>query len=224
MSEPIKPPYHDQQSPTAYAIPGYVVPSAFDPSINQPNRWINWVLINILSFIVAIVTFAVLLFIAITTIGKLGDLLMPILFNINTFRVQVLGLLILGLIAAITGAVSSLIQRSALNYQVPRWQWVIKTALAVGMLFPISTVLSNLVGDSFFLGDDSWQRYIITMMVNFGPTAFGTALVQAFEVKKIADDPTQWVWVSGFTWTILGSLVVGSIISFFMGVIGSISV
>ena len=224
MADPTKPPYHDQQSPTAYAIPGYVVPTAFDPSINQPNRWINWMMINILSFIVAIVTFAVLVFIAITTIGKLSDLLMSLLLNLNTLRIQILGLLILGLIAAITGAVSALTQRSALNYQVPRWPWVIKTALAVGMLFPVSTVLSNLFGDSFFLRDTSWQRYITTMLVNFGPTAFGTALIQAFEVKKVANNPIEWVWVRGFTWTILGSLVVGSIISFVMGVIGSISV
>lgn len=224
MSDPPKPSHHDQHSPTAYAIPGYVVPSTFDPSINQPNRWINWVLINILSFIVAILTFAVLVFIAFNFIG---DIFVPIDWTFDqgaTLRFGILSCLIFGLLAGVAAAITALIQRAALNYQVPRWPWVIKTAIAVGGTIPMNIYLAGFVSNSFFMRDSVWLGCAIFMLVAFGPTAFVTARVQAVEVKKVATNPNQWIWISGLTWTILGSLVASSIVSFIIGVITSIGV
>ena len=224
MADPTKSPDHDQQSPTVYAIPGYIVPPAFDPSINQPNRWINWVLINILSFIVAIVTFAVLAFIAFNFIG---DIFVPIDWAFDqgtTLRFGIFPCLIFGLLAGVVAAITALIQRAALNYQVPRWPWVIKTAIAVGGTIPMNIYLAGFVSNGFFMRDSVWLGCAIFMLVAFGPTAFVTARVQAVEVQKVATNPNQWIWISGLTWTILGSLVTSSIVSFIIGVITSIGV
>lgn len=224
MSDPPKLPHHEQLSPTVYAIPGYAVPTAFDPSINQPNRWITWVLINSISFIVAIFTFAVLAFIAFNFIG---EIFVPIDWAFDqgaTLRFGIFPCLIFGLLAGVAAAITALLQRAALNYQVPRWPWVIKTTMAVGGTIPMNIYLAGFASNGFFMRDSVWLGCAIFMMVVFGPTAFLTAQVQAVEVQKVATNPNQWVWISGLTWTILGSLVASSIVSFIIGVITSIGV
>lgn len=197
----------------------YHVPHAIQNLLPQPKRWLQWGLINTTGFVVAVCLFSFLVILEmIMAINISGH--EPILGStLAGYQTNILNLTILGCCSAFTAAIVALTQRATFNYQVVGWRWVAKTALAVGILFPISTFLANFVGKKIFLDDRSWLMYSCYMLISFGITSFGTSLTQITEVKSLVNQPIEWIFVSSLTWTLLSVLITGSIINFMGGII-----
>lgn len=218
MNDSSQPPITREPPANPNPQPNYHVPHAIENLSLQPNNWVRWGLINITGFVVAVCLFSFLvvfeMIIAINIFGyepSLGS-------SLAGYQTSILNLTILGLCAAFTAAVVALVQRAAFNYQVSHWRWVAKTALTVGLLFPISIVLANFVGNKIFLDAKSWLMYSCYMVISFGITSLGTALAQMTEVKSLVNQPIEWVFVSSLTWTLLSVFITGSIINLMRGI------
>lgn len=206
-------PYGYQQQPVVYGNPAYT-PIISD--INAPDRGLRWVGLNVLGFFVASISFLSLFFgLAIVVAAIYADSNSNFENFENIANADILALVGYGVCAALTAAIVALIQRGALHNKVSLWPWIGKTALAVGILLPLSTFLSGIVINALETTEPSAWMFIVLATLIFGITSFGTAFVQYLEVKEVANRPMQWVMTTGLTWTILGGLVVGGLFGFF---------
>lgn len=209
-------PYAYQQQPVVYSNPAYMGPPPIISDINAPDRGLRWVGMNVLGFFVAAMSFLSLFFTLAMVIASSYIDSSANFENVeNIANVDILGFFIYGVCAAITAAIVALIQRGALHSKVSLWPWVGKTALAVGILLPLSTFLSGLVIDGLDTTEPNAWIFIVLATLIFGITSFGTAFVQYLELKEVANRPMQWVITTGLTWTILGGLVLGGLFGFF---------
>lgn len=208
--------YGYQQQPVAYGNPAYMGPPPIISDINAPDRGLRWVGMNVLSFFVASMSFMVSLVVLLIMFAAAYADSTANFENIeNIANADIIVLVGYGVCAAITAAIVALIQRGALHNKVSLWPWIGKTALAVGILWPLSTFLSGLVINSLATTEPNiWIFMLLTTLI-FGITSFGTAFVQYLEVKEVANRPMQWVITTGLTWTILGGLVLGGLFGFF---------
>ncbi|MCA0351593.1 MAG: hypothetical protein LCH85_06320 [Chloroflexi bacterium] len=214
-------PYGYQQQPVVYGNPAYMGPPPIISDINAPDRGLRWVGMNVLGFFVASMSFLSLFFglamvIAATYVDSTSNF-----ENIeNIANANILALVGYGVCAAFTAAIVALIQRGALHNKVSLWPWIGKTALAVGILLPLSTFLSGTVINMLEPAEANAWMFIVLATLIFGITSFGTAFVQYLELKEVANRPMQWVITTGLTWTILGGLVLGGLFGFFAMAIG----
>ncbi|XSG73320.1 hypothetical protein ACP8Y2_14135 [Herpetosiphon llansteffanensis] len=118
-------------------------------------------------------------------------------------------MLSIGILAALTAIPIAHIQRLALHNSMPLWPWIAKTALAIGILLPISIFLARFSLES--LNQQSGFMLFIGLLIVFGLTSFGTALIQGLEIQSVVEYPRDWVWISSLTWVGL-SFVGGSIL------------
>lgn len=214
-------PYGYQQQPVVYGNPAYMGPPPIISDINAPDRGLRWVGMNVLGFFVASMSF-LSLFVGLAMVIAASYVDSNANFeNIeNITNANILALVGYGVCAALTAAIVALIQRGALHNKVSLWPWIGKTALAVGILLPLSTFLSGLVIDGLDTTEPNAWIFIVLATLIFGITSFGTAFVQYLEVKEVANRPMQWVITTGLTWTILGGLVLGGLFGFFAMAIG----
>ncbi|KPL88902.1 hypothetical protein [Herpetosiphon geysericola] len=209
-------PYGYQQQPVVYGNPGYMGPPPIMADINAPDRGTRWVGMNVLGFFVAATIFSSIFFIlALIVAAEAIDATSNFQNLENIDNINVIGFFIYGLSGAITAAVVALIQRGALHSKVSLWPWVGKTALAVGILLPLSTFLSVELLQLLPISEGNFLIYLLMVTFIFAMTAFGTAFVQYLEVQEVANRPMQWLITTGLTWTILGGLLVGGVFGFF---------
>ncbi|WP_205701362.1 hypothetical protein [Herpetosiphon llansteffanensis] len=206
-------PYGYQQQPVVYGNPAYMGPQPIMADINAPDRGTRWVGMNVLGFFVAATTFITLFFILAIIIA--ADTTSNFQNFDNLENTNLVGFIIYGLSGAITAAVVALIQRGALYSKVSLWPWIAKTALAVGILLPLSTFLIGELLQLSPIGEGNFLIYMLMVTFIFAVTSFGTAFVQYLEVQEVAQRPMQWLITTGLTWTILGGLVVGGMFGFF---------
>ncbi|MBM7842423.1 hypothetical protein [Herpetosiphon giganteus] len=216
-------PYGYQQ-PVVYGNPGYMGPPQFIADINAPDRGTRWVGMNVLGFFISSMIFLSLFVILGMIIAADYIDSNPNFQNFNDLDNRgLIGYVLYSLSGAITAAVVALIQRGALHSKVSLWPWVGKTALAVGILLPLSTFLSVELLQILPISEGNFLIYMLMVTFIFAVTAFGTAFVQYFEVQEVANRPMQWLITTGLTWTILGGLVVGGMVGFFaMAIAGEI--
>ncbi|ABX05373.1 hypothetical protein [Herpetosiphon sp.] len=208
--------YGYQQQPVAYGNPAYMGPPPIISDINAPDRGLRWVGMNVLGFFVASMSFLSLFFgLAMVVAASYVDSNSNFENIENIANADILVLFGYGVCAALTAAIVALIQRGALHNKVSLWPWIGKTALAVGILLPLSTFLSGTVINMLEPAESNAWMFIVLATLIFGITSFGTAFVQYLEVKEVANRPMQWVITTGLTWTILGGLVLGGLFGFF---------
>lgn len=209
-------PYGYQQQPVVYGNPGYMGPPPIMADINAPDRGTRWVGMNVLGFFVAATIFSSIFFILALIVAAEAINATSNFQNLeNIDNINVIGFFIYGLSGAITAAVVALIQRGALHSKVSLWPWVGKTALAVGILLPLSTFLTVELLQLLPISEGNFLIYLLMVTFIFAMTAFGTAFVQYLEVQEVANRPMQWLITTGLTWTILGGLLVGGVFGFF---------
>jgi hypothetical protein len=191
----------------------YHIPPANLSKINHPDRWKRWVGANVMAFFMASFLFPGL-FLAVSIALVYVEDRWPSLLNQFSLNTRgPLGIIGYGLLSAITTIPIALIQRIALDSNIPRWSWATKTALSVGVLMPTSTFLAH-----FMLGNllsNNTSEFIVMgyLFIIFGITAFGTALIQGLEIKPVATNPLQWVWASSLTWIILSCIILSVLFS-----------
>ena len=203
-----------QQPANPNSAQGYHIPTANLSKINHPDRWKRWVGANVMAFFMASFLFPGLFVAASVALVYVEDRWPSLLnqFSLHNTRGP-LGIIGYGFLSAITTIPIALIQRIALDPNIPRWSWVTKTALSVGVLMPTSTFLAH-----FMLGNllsNNTSEFIVMgyLFIIFGITAFGTALIQGLEIKSVATNPLQWVWASSLTWIILSCIILSVLFS-----------
>ncbi|GAA5528500.1 hypothetical protein [Herpetosiphon gulosus] len=195
------------------SMPGYHVPTANLSKINHPDRWKRWVGANVIAFFMASFLFPGL-FLAVSLALVYVEDRSPSLLNQFSLDARgPLGIIGYGFLSAITTIPIALIQRIALDSSIPRWSWVTKTALSVGVLMPTSTFLAHFMLGNLLSSNTSEFIVMGYLFIIFGITAFGTALIQGLEIKPVATDPLQWVWASSLTWIILSCIILSVLFS-----------
>ncbi len=204
MLDSTKPPMNPQQPINADSPQGYRVPPAPLTNLNQPNRWKRWVAVNSIACFGATIIFPIIGIMAIS-IQSIHRFLFDQLASDN----QLFLMLVVGIMATLTAIPTALIQYTAFGAAIPRWPWVAKSALTAGLLIPISIFLARFSLES--LNHNSDFMLIIFLLIVFGMTSFGTALIQGLEIQSVVEIPLDWVWISSLTWSVM-SILLGSLL------------
>ncbi|MBM7842424.1 hypothetical protein [Herpetosiphon giganteus] len=205
----LEPSMNPQQLAHADSPQGYRVPTAPLTNLNQPNRWKRWVAVNGVACFGAIILFPIIVIIA-TFIQNMHPLIFDQLDSDN----HLFFMLGLGIMATLTAIPVAMIQHTAFGAAIPRRPWVAKSALTAGLLLPTSMFLAQFSLQS--LNQHYGFILIIFLLIVFGMTAFGTALIQGLEIQAVVEYPRDWVWISSLTWSsmsiLLGSLLLALVV------------
>ncbi|KPL88901.1 hypothetical protein [Herpetosiphon geysericola] len=205
----LEPPLNPQQRANVDSTQGYRVPTAPLTNLNQPNRWKCWVAVNGVACIGAIILFPIIGIMAIF-IQNMHRLIFDQLASDN----HLFFILGLGIMATLTAIPVAMIQHTAFGAAIPRRPWVVKSALTAGLLLPTSIFLAQFSLQS--LNQHYGFTLIISLLIVFSITSFGTALIQGLEIQAVVEYPLDWVWISSLTWSsmsiLLGSLLLALVV------------
>ncbi|XSG73325.1 hypothetical protein ACP8Y2_14160 [Herpetosiphon llansteffanensis] len=190
---------------------GYSVPASIVSKINAPERWQRWVGYNMAGFLLScglipsgnVFIEWVLDILPIDVEQSLATLD----FSANAFP-SILIQLAIPLMVNIS--IVSLLQRSALDFQVHPKPWVVGSVLSGIAGFYSALILIMLIGDQLKLMPTLNQQILSIFVLCFF-TATGIGLFQWSQLKRIAINAWHWPLISGATWISLTLLVIGLI-------------
>lgn len=186
--------------------PSYQVPSQ---NVKQPTRWRRWFGYNVLAFMFAFAVFygfvICILMVAVYEPFNLDWIDKP---KLN----PTLSIGILGAIIGLSAMVGSIAQRDGLDKLVSFWPWILKTGLITTFISwaSIAIFIFMLQPQSLFKKPTSLIS-MLYFIACIGLIAMATAMAQLSEVKKIAQQPFDWVKITVLTWTGLACLLGGVI-------------
>ncbi|KPL88897.1 hypothetical protein [Herpetosiphon geysericola] len=200
-----------QADPIHKSAHDYSVPASIVSMINAPQRWQRWVGYNMAGFLLScgLIPAGNVFIVWVLDIVPIDveHSLAMLDFSANAF----LSMLIqFGVPLMMNISVVSLLQRSALDFQVRAKPWVIGSVLSGIAGFYSTLILIELIGDQLkFM--PTLQLHILSIFTLCFVISTGIGLFQWSQLRSIASNAWHWPVISGATWISLTLLVLGLI-------------
>ncbi|KPL88896.1 hypothetical protein [Herpetosiphon geysericola] len=202
--------YNQQPAQPSYSSqPRYIVPNATNNYFDAPQRWQRWVGYNALAFGLS------------CGIMPLGCCIMSIMATVLRHGLQELAnnprfniteggaiFILLSFPLFFTICIASLIQRAALDNQVPASRWMLGSALSGIVAMVLAMLLIGAIAALQNL-DFTPTSYILSIIGIFAGTSAGIGFFQWWQLRNIMLKAWHWPLIAGATWTGLGTLVLG---------------
>ncbi|MCA0351597.1 MAG: hypothetical protein LCH85_06340 [Chloroflexi bacterium] len=186
--------------PNSNSAQGYHIPSTVMADHNQPSRWVDWLIMNGVAFVISCIVFPILF---------IGCLLLLAGFteSASATQAQISDgfslLFVVGIPAFVTMYLASFLQWTTVSEGINRSTWVTNSATVGAIALTVWIYhLSPITAQSI-------KNYNQVIFLTFGITSSSVSWAQWLELRKTIDQAWQWALISIITWTGLGTLIFG---------------